>query len=392
MLESQACNGLARWAENFPRVTLAGPLMPPAKADLDRTIQWLAVKQIQHVERLRFEPLPWASSLGGFLRHVRSVRRTLRRLIEEHFYLHFAIAGFFGDWGAQAALLAHRARRPFSIWTDQVYHQAVRAAVRRSHSLRLRLYAAALVPFMRRLEHRLVGYADLGLFHGGDTFQHYGPLSPNAHLCHDIHAKEHDRIQRPALDEKLRQVLRGRPLRICYVGRAIPIKAPLDWLQVLATLRQAGVPFQATWQGQGSLRPEMEAFVRQHGLNDHVQLPEHHVPHAQCLQLMRESDILLFTHITPESPRCLVEALLSGCALVGYGSEYPRGLTKQGGLFVEPHDVEGLARAVVALHQDRPRLASLIEHAYADGAEFTDTRVFRHRSELIKRYLAAPTS
>lgn len=390
MLESQACNGAARWAENFQRVTLAAPLMPPDQVAANPTIQWGAVRDVQHAERLRWAPLPWAYAVASFFRQLGPTRRALAQLIGEHYYLHFAIGGWIGDWAAQAALLAHRLHRPFSIWTDQVFHQAVRALAPTGENARRRFYARLAVPFMRRLEHRVVRYADLGMFHGGDTFQYYGPLSPNPQLCHDVHTKEHDRIDRAAVEEKLRQVRGGRPLRLCYVGRAVPMKAPLDWLGALLLVRQAGVDFRAIWQGQGPLRPEMEAFIREHGLTEHVHLPEHHVPHVECLRLMRDSDILLFTHITPESPRCLVEGLLSACALVGYGSEYSRGLTRQGGVFVEPQDVEGLAREIVALNGDRSRLASLIEHAYEDGAEFTDAHVFRDCSDLIKRYLTAP--
>ena len=106
------------------------------------------------------------------------------------------------------------------------------------------------------------------------------------------------------------------------------------------------------------------------------------------LAALRAAHLFLFCHQTPESPRCLIEALVSGCPIVGYDSAFPRDL-------VSTH--QGRLRAAGRRRRarrdcDAPRrgpaaLADLIRRAAADGAPFEDVAVFRHRSALIKAHL-----
>ena len=105
---------------------------------------------------------------------------------------------------------------------------------------------------------------------------------------------------------------------------------------------------------------------------------------------LRAAHLFLFCHKTPELPRCLIEALVSGCPIVGYEGAFARDLVAGhgGGLLVARDDVAALAAALTRLAADRARLGELIADAAADGAPFTDTAVFRHRSELIRRHLA----
>ena len=107
------------------------------------------------------------------------------------------------------------------------------------------------------------------------------------------------------------------------------------------------------------------------------------------LETLRQHDILLFCHKTPESPRCLIEALACGCAIVGYRSHYAEDLVSAygGGAFSRINDVDGLTALVSKLHSDRPGLKTLITQAGRSGRQFSDVAVFRHRSDLIKSFL-----
>ena len=108
------------------------------------------------------------------------------------------------------------------------------------------------------------------------------------------------------------------------------------------------------------------------------------------LKTLRDSDIFLFCHKTPEFPRCLVEALASGCPLIGYGSAYPRELTAErgGGQFARL-DATGkeLADLVTALDKDRGTLRELIQAASASGELYERDRMMQQRIDLIKKYL-----
>ena len=97
---------------------------------------------------------------------------------------------------------------------------------------------------------------------------------------------------------------------------------------------------------------------------------------------------MLFTHVTSESPRCLIEAFVSGTAIVGYHSRYAEELTQNGGGALVPiHDWQQLGTLLQELWCDRPRLTQLVEQAAAQRARFNDEAVFQERSELIKRFL-----
>ena len=109
---------------------------------------------------------------------------------------------------------------------------------------------------------------------------------------------------------------------------------------------------------------------------------------SRVLDSLRQADVLLFCHKTPESPRVLIESLISATPIVGYDGAFQRDLIEphQGGRLVPVNDVDGLARELLQLHQERTALSALIEAAWLDGEPFNDVAVFAHRSELIKRY------
>ena len=167
------------------------------------------------------------------------------------------------------------------------------------------------------------------------------------------------------------------------------MKGPFDWLEVLHGLARAGIDFEATWLGDGSQRPEMLRRIAQLGLEGRVTAPGFVPERATLLDALRQAHLFLFCHKTPELPRCLIEALISACPIVGYGSAYPRDLVaaEGGGLFVPIGDVAALSGQVAALAAERPRLQDLIARAARAGAPFSDRGVFRHRSELIKTFL-----
>ena len=388
LLEDQACNGLRLWAEHFEHLVVMMPLnpAPPPPA-------WVPVAGLGPVlERIEFITLPWAYRPDQFLRALPEGRRLLRAAIERCDYLGFAIGGLFGDWGAVGAWQAHRMGKPFYIWTDRVESEVVRRLTdpRLAPDLpwRRRLRARLEHRPMAMLERALIRRAALGLFHGRETFDTYAPHCRNPQLVHDIHLKPADHIAPEALARKIAEAGAG-PLRITYVGRAEAMKGTGDWLAALEALARQGVDFRARWLGEGPDLAAMRARVAAGPLAGRVELPGFLRDRAAVLEALRRSHLMLFCHQTPESPRCLIEALASGCPIVGHDSAFPADLIAGhgGGWLTPPGDTEALAGALATLAQDRARLAGLIGAAARDGAPFTDAEVFRHRAELIREHL-----
>lgn len=383
-LEDQACNGLRLWTEHFDRLTTMHPV-----SDGPLPESWVPITSVgKNLDRIEVLPLPMAYRPDQFLRHYRATRNLIRKEIGKADYLAFSIGGLAGDWGSVAAWQAHRAGRDFAIWTDRVESEVVRRTASSGDLWRRRMRA--------RLEHRpmwwweqfIIRRAALGLFHGKETFDTYAPYCRQPQLVHDIHIKAAEHIPVTELAAKQDSAGQG-PLRIVYSGRASAMKGPQDWVAVLAALDGAQVDFQATWLGDGPELADMQARVAQAGLEKRVDFAGFVRDRAAVFKHLREAHVFLFCHKTPESPRCLIEALVSGTPIVGYDSAYPADLIAAhgGGHLVPLGDVPALSAAVAELAQDRKRLGDMIGRAFLDGQGYTDDAVFRHRCDVIKGFL-----
>lgn len=378
-VEKQASNGIRLWAENFDRVVIVMPVVSSPPND-----GWIPLGEAGLPANVRMEFLPSAYRPDRFLAAMPAARRKIRSLIRDADFMSFAIGGLFGDWGAVCALEAHRMNRPFAVWTDRVESEVVRRTASQG-SVRSRLRARLTHRPMAWLERFVIRRATLGLFHGRETYDAYARYCGDPHVVHDIHLAREDHLGPAATERKAAGCSEG-PLTIAYAGRADAMKAPLDWVAVLEELAGEGIDFRATWLGDGELFAAMRSRIELSGLGDRISTPGFVTDRSVVLETMRASHLFLFCHTTPESPRCLIEALASSCPPVGYGSAFAEDLIagNKGGELVPLGDVEALAKAVARLARDRAALADLIRRAALDGAPFDDVSVFRHRSDLIK--------
>ena len=379
-LDAQGCNGLRLWLANFGQVTLAGPLIEADTPPRDT----IHLRTALPTPTLAIEPLPRAWTPLAFARALPATRRRLTALIDGAEHLSFAIGGLWGDWAAVAVLIAHARGRKASVWTDRVESEVMRLHAARHSGLR-RLYRLANARIAQIVEPYVIRRAALGLFHGMDTYSAYARFSPNPNVVHDVHLGPEDRIGEAALDAKIAAQQQSRPLRLIYAGRAHPDKGVTDWIETAVHLDRAGMKFTATWFGAGPLLEEARAQVARAGIGHSVSFPGPTSDRGALMAAIRDADIFLFCHRTPESPRCLVEALLSGTAIIGYDSAYPADLVAaHGGGAFAPMDPEALAGIVLGLDADRAALQSLTRAAALSGSHLTDEEVFRHRAELIK--------
>ena len=389
LIEQQACNGLRRWGEHFSHVTVAAPVYPEALARANPSFIWSAPDSLDST-RFTLLALPWGYGYRAFFRSVRCVRRLLGEQIAQHTYLQFGIGYLIGDWAAIAALEAIHQRRRFAIHTDRVEHQLMVEIARTApllRRMRTRLMAAAVKHYHRYLIRR----CSLGLWHGADCFDEYSRWCAQSHLIHDIHCSPTDAISETELAGKLLDTAGSSALRICYAGRMEPMKAPLEWLQAIAVARDLGASIEAVWYGDGTLRPQMQRHIERLRLNGVVTLPGVIQDRPALLAAIRRAHVMLCTHVTRESARCMLEALLCGTPLVGYRSRFAQDLTTAGGgVYGDLHDWRRLGRTLFELAGERAQLRRLIGEAAASGRRFSDVSVFAERSQLIKRHLPVP--
>lgn len=389
LLDDQTCCGLSRWAENFEKVIFTGVDAVDARdGQPESSIVWRDVAGLPCADRLEAIVLPRAYRLSEFARSFLTTRGTLSERVRQSRYRCFTLGALAGDWGGVAALECIRLGLDYAVWFDRVEHQVIRNTLP-GMSWPRRLKERAMLPLMERYHRRLVSRSSVGLFQGRDCFEAFAHNSSRPYCVYDTHTEEADKISADALETKTARALSGEPLRICYAGRASEMKGPLDWLRTLGSARDAGVPFTAQWLGDGPLLDDMRAEVTRLRLDDRVTLNGFEGDRAKVLSAFRDADLFLFCHKTPESPRCLVEALVCGAPLVGYHSSYAAELTEKrgGGAFAPVRDVAALAEAVSQLDADRPRLARLMREAAHAGAGFDEATVYRERCFIIRRHL-----
>jgi glycosyltransferase involved in cell wall biosynthesis len=383
--EEQAANGLDQWAENFSHVTVIAPVIGRESDPKGGTVRWSNPAKLCNFGRLELVPLPLAYSPLAFLAALGRGRRVLIEHIERNRYLQFCVGGLFGDWAAVGALIAKSRKLPYSVHTDRVEHEVMVAVARNGPALR-RFKAKATARLAKSYHRLIISGCSLGLWHGKDCFLAYSQWAKENHLIHDIHLKPEDAISPEQLIAKLRCAGDG-PLRIAYAGRMDPMKAPLDWLRSLRSAIDRGVDFEAVWLGDGPLASEFRALKEELGLTHVVRTPGF-VDRPTLLLELRQADVFVFTHITPESPRCLLEALVCGTPILGYFNSFAEDILSEGGggSLVPVGDWQMLGEQVAEVHADPVRLKSMILDAASNGRRFNDGAVFRERSELIRTY------
>ena len=133
---------------------------------------------------------------------------------------------------------------------------------------------------------------------------------------------------------------------------------------------------------------QAQAEAAKLGVTDAIHFAGFVAGRAELLGKVRAGHAFLFTHVTPESPRNLLEALVCGTPIVGYDNAYAVDLLRLhgGGALVPLHDTELLGAVIAELARDRERLARMMREAAANGRRFTDAAVFAERSDLVKRF------
>jgi glycosyltransferase involved in cell wall biosynthesis len=377
-VEHDFLEGLRLCLENFDEVRVCCPITPRSNNSGLRRSRPIDSLPDQH--RTKFIFLPFAYNLYDYMRSYRNVKEALSAEIQKADYLAFSPHTLVGDWPTVAVGEAIKQNRRYAIEADVVYEKVSRVAHERASSWKRLLNNIILEPIFTSRHRRALRHSNLAMLQGQDVFDAYGPHCSNAHKVYHMPIDRDDYITDDELEAKLASLDEERPLKICYVGRAIDMKGPMDWLHVLRLLEQRGIKFEATWLGDGDLLSRMRT------ISSNVNFPGYISNHFEILRALRDSDIFLFCHKTPESPRCLVESLASGCPLVGYGSSYPRDIVSHlgGGSFVEIGDREGLTELVAGLAANRGRLKDLVRQASASGRLYERDATMRRRIDLIK--------
>ena len=384
-VENDYVNNLCAYLANFHHVTFACPVLADGAQGI---LKSQPIGSLQNADRLTYVRLPHTYREDKHLLHYFSTRKILLSEISKAQYLLFSPHANY-DWPTLGVSLALKLKRKYCVESDfdhpSVSNLQLRAMRFGAKKLRKWLWVRS---FNKRVNKSMAG-SSIALLQGQEVYDAYKHIAPNPRKVLNVQVSADDRISPAELKAKLNRLTNGEPLSIAYAGRMIDMKGPLDWLKAINAAIKKGVDLQATWFGDGPLMSEMQSTVERLGLSRNVSLYGI-LNREQLLAHLRKTDIFLFCHKTGESPRCLSEALATGCLLVGYTGAFPRDLVEVhgGGQFVERGDWEMLASTLVSLDRDRPRLAQFVEAAAASGKDLDRESAIQSRIELIKQYLS----
>lgn len=336
-------------------------------------------------DRFKFIPLPTTYNPIEFLRLLPQVRRQLQTEIKSAQHLLFTPYSLIGDWPTVAIRQAVKLGRPYTIEADGVHGDLMRKR-HISH-----------IPWKRWIKQKIVfpafdlsyqyclSHSSLAVFQGQDVYNAYARFCVNPHkLNHHIPVYAGDHISAKGLQEKVREILAGGPIKICYAGRAIDMKGPLEWIETLHELAKSGIKFEATWLGDGPMLEEMRKKAVALDIPG-ITFVGFVSERETVLRELKKAHIFLFCHNTLESARILGEAVACGAPLVGFETAYPADLVAEhgGGAFSEMGNVKALADLVQDLDSDREKLAELVTSAARSGQDFDRDAALLKRVELV---------
>ncbi|MFC5969863.1 glycosyltransferase family 4 protein [Halomarina salina] len=148
------------------------------------------------------------------------------------------------------------------------------------------------------------------------------------------------------------------PMAFVFVGRLVDGKRPMDVLHALEAVRRDHPDATLYFCGDGPLRQALEARVREQDLSDAVTFLGH-VPYEEMPAVYRAADCLVLASRTEGFPRTVMESLSCETPAVTSHLDQIAPLVNAAGATVQTGDVDGFAREMSALADDRDHRESL---------------------------------
>jgi glycosyltransferase involved in cell wall biosynthesis len=133
-----------------------------------------------------------------------------------------------------------------------------------------------------------------------------------------------------------------------------PQKSPVDFVDVAAEVLKQTPRVHFVMAGDGELRPQVEARIRQHGIEGKITLlgwkTESEMP-----ELYRNLDIVVLTSLWEGLPCVFSEAMAGELPIVATNVDGAREaiIHEENGYLHDPHDIQGMAQSVLKLVESK---------------------------------------
>lgn len=239
-----------------------------------------------------------------------------------------------------------------------------------------------------RMQHRrkLAAVAAARELHanGYPTFEEFAAVTPRRLLYFDTRAQEADVIPAQALDARL-HARSGRPPRLLFSGRYLPLKGALDVVAAGVELDRRGVDFRLDLFGTGPLEPRMRALAEGSPARGKITIHGAIPYKPDLVQVTRDADLFLSCHVQGDPSCTYLEALACGVPIVGYANEMWSVLCRESGAgrVVPLGDPRGLAGAAAALLADPAALRDASHRARRFALAHTMERAWDDRAARL---------
>lgn len=222
---------------------------------------------------------------------------------------------------------------------------------------------------------------------GLPTYQAYREICPDALLFFDNRVKQSDIITSESLAKKSNEVRAGKPLRLVFGGRFVPMKGVLQLPKVAQHLREAGVPFQLSIYGAGPEESKLRSTISRYALDDQVSIfPPMDFDNGWVPFLKKTADLFVCCHMQGDPSSTYSEVMACGVPIVGFDNEAFRGIVELSGSgFLEPMgNSKSLASRIADLHGERNRLVKAAQIGRSFSMQHCFETTFSRRIEHFK--------
>jgi colanic acid/amylovoran biosynthesis glycosyltransferase len=151
-------------------------------------------------------------------------------------------------------------------------------------------------------------------------------------LYFDNRVRRKDVIDDTGLDQKAARLWSGKPLRLVFGGRFVPMKGVLQLPEIARNLRQLGVLFEFSIHGAGPDEESMRQKLRHYGLEAVVRIcPPVDFRSGWVPFLKQEADLFVCSHLQGDPSSTYPEVMSCGVPIAGYANEAFTGIAALSG-------------------------------------------------------------
>lgn len=221
---------------------------------------------------------------------------------------------------------------------------------------------------------------------GTPTYDEYRTLQPNTMVFFDNRLRAPEVATDDFCAAKAARLREGRPLRLTFGGRFVPMKGVMDLPEIAAALKRTGTAFSLDIYGDGPLRDALTARIGALGVADCVTLKAPLEFRTGWIPALRdETDIFVCCHVQGDPSSMYPEVMSCGVPIVGYDNIAFQGIVRHAGTgwSAPVGQPNALAGQLAALDKDREALAASVQKGRDFAIQHVFEATFKARTEHL---------